>query len=59
MNEGTDSLLLLADELEQSVEHVRGGYHLRQAAERIERAAKAIRRLAPLEPDLQVEQGEN
>lgn len=56
---GTESLLLLADELEQSAEHVRGGYHLRQAAERIERAAKAIRRLAPLEPDLQVEQGEN
>lgn len=56
---GTESLLLLADELEQSAEHVQGGYHLGQAAERMERAAKAIRRLAPLEPDLQVEQGEN
>lgn len=56
---GTESLLLLADELDQSAEYVQGGYHLGQAAERMERAAKAIRRLAPLEPDLQVEQGEN
>ena len=59
MNQGTESLLQLASDLAESVPHVRGGYHLKQAAERMERAAEAIARLAEHEPDLEVEQGEN
>lgn len=57
--QGTESLLRLVDELTESVEHVRGGYHLGQAADRMERAAEAIKRLAPLEPDMDVQHGEN
>lgn len=59
MNQGTESLLQLASDLAESVEHVRGGYHLKQAAERMERAAEAIKRLAELEPDADVIKGED
>lgn len=56
---GTESLLALSADLAESAEHVRGGYHLGQAADRMERAAEAIKRLAPLEPDMDVQHGEN
>lgn len=57
--QGTDSLLALAAGLSESAVHVRGGYHLGNAAKLMECAAAAIQRLAHLEPDLDVEQGEN
>lgn len=57
--QGTESLLRLADDLIESSPQVRGGYHLGLAAERMERAAEAIKRLAQLEPDLDVQHGEN
>jgi hypothetical protein len=56
---GTESLLALSADLAESAEHVRGGYHLGNAAKLMECAAAAIQRLAHLEPDLEVEQGDN
>ena len=56
---GTESLLSLAADLAESAEHVRGGFHLGNAAKLMESAAVAIQRLAHLEPDLEVEHGEN
>jgi len=59
MSSGTEALLELAGELAAAAPEVRGGYHLGRAAKLMERAAEAIKRLAPLEPDLEVEPGEN
>jgi len=56
---GTESDLQAADELEESIAHVLGGYHLGQAAERMEKIVKIVRRLAPLDPDIEVTRGEN
>lgn len=57
--QGTESLLALAAGLSESAVHVRGGYHLGNAAKLMECAAEAIKRLAPMEPDMDVTQGEN
>lgn len=57
--QGTESLTRLADDLRESIPHVLGGYHLGQAAERIEMASEALKRLAPLDRDIDVEKGEN
>lgn len=56
---GTEALLALAADLAEAAPEVRGGYHLGRAARLMELAAEAIARLAELEPDLEVEQGEN
>jgi hypothetical protein len=59
MNQGTESLLKLADDLAEAAPNVQGGFHLGHAAKLMERAAEAIKRLAPMEPDIDVAQGEN
>lgn len=56
---GTESLLKLAAGLSEATGHVRGGYHLGNAAKLMECAAEAIKRLAPMEPDMEVTHGEN
>lgn len=57
--QGTEAMNKLAEDLVESAEHVRGGYHLGRAANLMERAAETISRLAPLDPDLDVQHGEN
>lgn len=59
MSTGTEALLQLAADLAEAAPQVRSGYHLGRAAGLMELAAEAIKRLAELEPDMQVEQGEN
>lgn len=57
--QGTDALLALADDLESTAPHVAEVYDLRKGSRLMQQAAEAIRRLAHLEPDIEVTQGEN
>lgn len=57
--QGTAALLDLSDALAKHVECVQGGYHLGESSKLMEQAAEVLRRLAPLEPDIEVEAGEN
>lgn len=57
--QGTAGLLALSDALARHVECVQGGYHLGESAKLMEQAAIVIHRLAPLEPDIEVEHGDN
>ena len=59
MIQGTASLLSLAASLRQSREKVANFYGRQDAMRDMEQAADALERLAPLEPDLDVQQGEN
>lgn len=57
--QGTESLLDLATDLRATAPNVRSFFDHSRAAFLMERAADAIERLAPLEPDIDVAQGEN
>lgn len=59
MTEGTESLLTLAHDLRQTAPDVMSFFHHSKAAMLMERAADALERLAPLEPDVDVEVGDN
>lgn len=59
MSQGTESIMALADDLEATAPHVREAYDLRRGSQLMQRAAEALRRLAPLEPDIEVREGEN
>ena len=58
-NQGTSSLLELAQELRDSRAQIADYIGRRRAMDVMERAAKALERLAPLEPDAEVVVGEN
>lgn len=58
-HQGTESLIELAADLRIISPHVRDAYDLRKGAMLMMRAADAIERLAPLEPDIDVSVGEN
>ena len=57
--QGTASLLSLAASLRQSREKVANFYGRQDAMRDMEQAADALERLAHLEPDLEVQHGEN
>ena len=59
MIQGTASLLSLAASLRQSREKVASFFGRQDAMRDMAEAADALERLAHLEPDLEVEQGEN
>jgi len=59
MNQGTEALIELASDLRSTAPNVREVFNLRKGAALMERAATAIERLAPLEPDIDVELGEH
>ena len=59
MIQGTASLLSLAASLRQSREKVANFYGRQDAMRDMEQAADALERMAPLEPDVDVQQGEN
>ena len=59
MTQGTETLLELADQLEESAGNVRASCHLGEAARRMELAVSVVRRFAEFEPDLEVKKGEN
>lgn len=58
-NQGTSSLLELVQELRDSRAQIAAYIGRRRAMDVMERAANAIERLAPLEPDAEVVIGEN
>lgn len=58
-NQGTESLLDLAAELQETAQHVRECYDLGRGCKLMQRAAEVIERLAHLDPDIEVEHGEN
>ena len=59
MIQGTASLLSLAASLRQSREKVANFYGRQDAMRDMEQAADALERLAHLEPDMDVVEGEN
>ena len=56
---GTESLLDLSRKLVEHAPLTRQAIHLGECAYLMECAAEAIKRLAPMEPDMDVTQGEN
>ena len=58
-HQGTSGLLELAVELREIAPHVKSAFDLRKGAMLMMRAADALERLAPLEPDIEATQGEN
>ncbi len=56
---GTENLLALAEDLRTYAPNVRDAFHFGIGAGLMERAAAVIERLAPLDPDIDVQQGEN
>lgn len=58
-HQGTESLLTLAADLRATAPNVRDAFQLGRGARLMERAADALDRLAPLEPDVEVVAGEN
>lgn len=58
-HQGTESLIELAADLRATAPNVRDAFRLGHGARLMERAADAIERLAPLEPDIAVSVGEN
>lgn len=57
--QGTHSLLDLVAELQEAAPHVREGYDLGRSCKLMQRAAEVIERLAPMDPDIEVEHSEN
>lgn len=57
--QGTENLLALAADLRAHAPNVRDAFHLAISAGLMERAAAVIERLAPMDPDIDVQQGEN
>jgi len=57
--QGTHSLLDLAAELKDTAPHVRECYDLGRGCKLMQRAAEVIERLAPMDPDIEVDHGEN
>lgn len=58
-NQGTESLIELADELDAVAPNIEEWFDHTRAAALMRKAAKEIRRLAPLDPDIDVAPGEN
>lgn len=58
-HQGTESLLTLAADLRETAPNVRDAFQLGRGARLMERAADAIERLADLEPDIEVVQGDS
>lgn len=58
MNQGTESVLELVDRLEDVAPQVEAFSSHRLGAELMRRAAAELRRLAPLDPDIDVVRGE-
>lgn len=58
-HQGTASLIQLADDLEAVAPNVLAWFDHRRAAALMRKAAVEIRRLAPLDPDIDVSPGEN
>lgn len=58
-NTGTESLIALADDLESVAPNIEAWFDHTRAAALMRKAAVEIRRLAPLDPDIDVDQGEN
>lgn len=56
---GTESLIELADELEAVAPNIEAWFDHKRAAALMRKAATEIRRLAPLDPDIDVAPGEN
>lgn len=56
---GTESLIALADDLESVAPNIEAWFDHTRAAALMRKAAVEIRRLAPLDPDIDVDQGEN
>lgn len=57
--QGTDALLALADDLEAVAPNVESWFDHKRAAALMRKAAAELRRLAPLDPDIDVAPGEN
>lgn len=58
-NTGTESLIALADDLESVAPNIEAWFDHTRAAALMRKAAVEIRRLAPLDPDIDVAPGEN
>lgn len=58
-HQGTASLIKLADDLEAVAPNVLAWFDHRRAAALMLKAAAEIRRLAPLDPDIEASPGEN
>jgi hypothetical protein len=58
-HQGTSGLLDLAAKLKTTAPHVESAFDLRLGAHLMLLAANALERVAPLEPDIDVQQGEN
>jgi hypothetical protein len=58
-HQGTESLTELADELDAVALNVEAWFDHTRAAALMRKAAVEIRRLAPLDPDIDVSPGEN
>lgn len=56
---GTESLIELANELEAVAPNIEAWFDHKRAAALMRKAATEIRRLAPLDPDIDVAPGEN
>lgn len=58
-HQGTESLLELADELEEVAPHVEEFYDHKRAAKLMIKTAGVVRRIAPLDPEIEVILGEH
>ena len=58
-HQGTESLIELAADLRATAPHVLEVFDLRRAAGLMQKAADALDRLAPLEPDIDAVPGED
>lgn len=58
-NTGTESLIALADDLEAVAPNIEAWFDHKRAAALMRKAATEIRRIAPLDPDIDVAPGEN
>lgn len=58
-NQGTESLLELAAELEEVATNVEGFFNHKRAAALMRKTAGVVRRLAPLDPEIEVVLGEH
>jgi hypothetical protein len=58
-NQGTESLLELAAELEEVAPHIEEFFDHKRAAKLMRKTAGVVRRLAPLDPEIEVVLGEH
>jgi len=56
---GTESLIALADDLDATAPNIEAWFDHTRAAALMRKAAAELRRLAPLDPDIDVAPGEN